>query len=137
MNTTARLLLRVISALSVAVPIGMGIPSPLSHAWAAGPQVSFSEDILPLLQWRCAGCHRPGGQGFEKSGFDLTSYQGVMKGTKFGPMVIARSPETSSLMRLLDWQVAPEIRMPHGKKKLSACDRNAVRSWIREGAKNN
>jgi len=27
--------------------------------------------------------------------------------------------------------------MPHGKKKLSICDRNAIRAWIREGAKNN
>jgi hypothetical protein len=30
-----------------------------------------------------------------------------------------------------------QMRMPHGKKKLSICDRNAIRAWIREGAKNN
>jgi len=29
------------------------------------------------------------------------------------------------------------VRMPHGNKKLSICDRNAIRAWIREGAKNN
>jgi hypothetical protein len=27
---------------------------------------------------------------------------------------------------------SPEARMPHG-----ICDRNAIRAWIREGAKNN
>jgi hypothetical protein len=30
-----------------------------------------------------------------------------------------------------------ETPMPHGKKKLSTCDRTAIRPWIREGAKNN
>ena len=41
------------------------------------------------------------------------------------------------LMWLLDWRASPEVRMPHGKKNLSTCDRNAIRAWIREGAKNN
>ena len=40
------------------------------------------------------------------------------------------------LMWLLDWRASPEVRMPHGKKKLSICDRDAIRAWIREGAKN-
>ena len=103
----------------------------------AEPSVSFAEDILPLLKWRCGSCHQAGGPGYEKSGLDLTSYAAVMKGTKFGRMIIPRDPESSNLMLLLDWRVAPEIRMPHGKKKLSTCDRNAIRTWIREGAKDN
>ena len=103
----------------------------------AQPTVSFAEDILPLLKWRCGSCHQAGGPGFEKSGLDLSSYEGVMKGTKFGPMVIARDADSSNLMLLLDWRVPPELRMPHGKKKLSTCDRNAIRAWINEGAKNN
>jgi hypothetical protein len=36
---------------------------------------------------------RSGGAGYEKSGLDLTSYAGVMKGTKFGRMVIPRDPK--------------------------------------------
>ncbi|MGB8745902.1 MAG: c-type cytochrome domain-containing protein, partial [Pseudolabrys sp.] len=59
---------------------------------------------------------RSGGAGYEKSGLDLTSYAGVMKGTKFGRMVIPRDPESSNLMLLLDWRAAPELRMPHSKK---------------------
>ena len=98
---------------------------------------SFKEDVMPIFVGRCVSCHQPGGQGFEKSGLDLTSYAGVMKGTKFGPMVIAGDPDSSNLMRLLDWKVSPEIRMPHGKKQLSSCDRDAIRAWIREGAKDN
>ena len=103
------------------------------------PTVSFAEDILPLLNWRCSSCHKPGGKGYEESGLDLTSYAGVMKGTKFGPMVVPGDPQTSNLMLLLDWagHISPQIRMPHEKTKLSVCDRDAIRTWIREGAKNN
>ncbi len=125
-----------VTALSVATLIGLGIAPPARQACAADSQVSFSEDIMPLLKWRCGSCHQSGGAGFEKSGLDLTSYQGVMKGTKFGAMVLPGQPEMSNLMMLLDWRVAPAIRMPHEKKQLSTCDRDAVRSWISQGAKN-
>jgi hypothetical protein len=108
-----------------------------SPVCAAEEQVSFHQDILPLLKWRCAGCHEGNGEGVQKSGLDLSSYAGVMKGTKFGRMVIAGDPDSSNLMMLLDWKVAPEIRMPHGQKQLSSCDRNSIRSWIRQGAKDN
>jgi len=40
-------------------------------------------------------------------------------------------------MWLLDWRASPELRMPHGKKKLSTCDRNTIRASTREGAKDN
>ena len=127
-------------ALSAMVIIGAGIELPLTEACAAPPlqpRVSFSEDVLPLLKFKCASCHQPGGEGYEKSGFDVTSYQGVMKGTNYGRMVVPGDPETSNLMRLLDWRVAPEIRMPHGNKQLSICDRDTIRTWIFDGAKDN
>jgi mono/diheme cytochrome c family protein len=98
---------------------------------------SFREDVVPIFLGRCVSCHQPNGEGTAKSGLDLTSYAGVMKGTKFGPMVIAGDPESSNLMLLLDWRASPELRMPHGKKQLSSCDRNDIRAWIREGAKDN
>ncbi len=101
------------------------------------PTVSFKEDVLPIFKGRCVECHAPGGKGFEASGLDLQTYAGLMKGTKFGPMVIAGDPGGSSLMALLDWRVAPQIRMPHGTKKLSTCDRDAIREWIQEGALDN
>ena len=128
------------AALSAMVLAGAGSKSPLCQAQAAQPmasRVSFAEDVLPLLQFRCSSCHQPGGEGYEKSGLDLTSYAGVMKGTKFGPMVIPGDPEASNLMRLLDWRASAEIRMPHGKKQLSICDRDTIRTWIFDGAKDN
>ena len=123
-------------ALSIGMVTGVGILN-APNVCAAEEIVSFKEDILPLLKWRCASCHEPGGSGYEKSGLDLTSYAGVMKGTKFGVMVVPREPESSNLMLLLDWRVAPALRMPHGKKQLSSCDRSSIRTWIRQGAKDN
>jgi hypothetical protein len=125
-----------------AIALGAGIVTSVGimnaqNACAAAEAVSFKEDILPLLKWRCASCHEPGGAGYEKSGLDLTSYAGVMKGTKFGAMIVPRDPESSNLMLLLDWRASPALRMPHGQKQLSSCDRNSIRTWIRQGAKDN
>ncbi len=98
---------------------------------------SFKEDVMPIFVGRCVSCHQQGGEGFAKSGLDLTTYAGVMKGTKFGPMIIPGDPESSNLMVLLDWRASPDLRMPHGMKQLNSCDRNDIRAWIREGAKDN
>lgn len=125
-----------IVALSIGMVTGVGVLN-APNACAAEEMVSFKEDILPLLKWRCASCHEAGGSGYEKSGLDLTSYAGLMKGTKFGAMVIPREPESSNLMLLLDWRASPALRMPHGKKQLSSCDRSTIRTWIRQGAKDN
>lgn len=107
-----------------------------SGAMAKDLPISFADDIQPIFQIRCQACHQPGGDGFEKSGFDVRSYEGLMAGTKFGAMIIPGEPNTSSLMVLLDGK-AKGIQMPHGKRKLSTCDRDMIRTWIREGAKNN
>ncbi len=114
---------------------GQGAKAPAKRP---APTVSYQEDVVPIFKGRCMDCHKPGAEGFEASGLDLTNYAGVMKGTKFGPMVIAGDADSSNLMRLLDWRVDPKIRMPHGsKKKLSTCDRDAIRRWIMEGALDN
>lgn len=110
---------------------------PPAELACAADTTSFAEDVLPIFKGRCISCHQPGGDGYDKSGLDLSTYEGVMKGTKMGPMVIPKDPDSSNLIWLLDWRGAPQTRMPHGKKKLSTCDRSAIRTWIREGAKNN
>lgn len=106
-------------------------------AWGADVVVSFAEDVFPIFKGRCIDCHQPGAAGYDTSGLDLRTYEGLMKGTKYGAMVDPGRPETSNLIWLLDWRASPELRMPHGKKQLSACDRDAIRNWIRQGAKNN
>jgi mono/diheme cytochrome c family protein len=132
-------LFAVDTALTLAAVLGgvialTGQPNP---ACAAAPPTSFKEDVFPIFKGRCIDCHQPGGPGYDQSGLDLSTYEGVMKGTKFGPIIVPGEPDTSNLIWLLDWRASPELRMPHGKKKLSTCDRDAIRHWIREGAKDN
>lgn len=137
MTRTAQRFIAISAVVAAMAAVGAGLASSAGPACAAAPKLSFSQDIMPIFRGRCVGCHQPGGDGFEKSGLDLSTYEGVMKGTKHGPMVIPKDPDSSNLMWLLDWRASPELRMPHGNKKLSTCDRNDIRSWIREGALNN
>jgi mono/diheme cytochrome c family protein len=129
---------RIIVMAAVVAAGAIGALGVTRAALAAEPQMSFQEDVLPVFVGRCVSCHAPpNGEGFQASGLDLTSYEGVMAGTKYGPMVIAGSPDSSNLMRLLDWRTSAALRMPHNKKQLSSCDRSAIRQWIRQGAKDN
>jgi mono/diheme cytochrome c family protein len=127
----------ITAAAALTALVGVGIVPVTRHACAAQQKMSFVEDVLPIFKGRCLNCHQPGGAGYEKSGLDLSSYEGVMKGTKLGPMVIPGDSQSSNLMWLLDWRASPELRMPHGNKQLSTCDRDAIRAWIFEGAKDN
>jgi len=99
--------------------------------------ISFKEDIKPIIQIRCLECHKPGGEGYNKSGFDLSTYKGLMKGTKFGAMVIPGNAFMSNLIVMIDGRAGAALRMPHGKKKLSSCERKLFRQWINQGAKDN
>lgn len=138
------LMLAAGGALAILAGVGMEIATSTPAACAPPPKqqtsqskMSFKEDVMPIFVGRCVSCHQAGGEGTQKSGLDLATYAGAMKGTKFGPMIVPGDPESSNLMLLLDWRASKELRMPHGKKQLSSCDRNAIRSWIREGAKDN
>ncbi|MCU7855659.1 MAG: hypothetical protein KZQ79_08215, partial [Candidatus Thiodiazotropha sp. (ex Lucinoma borealis)] len=60
-----------------------------------------------------------------------------MKGTKFGPVVVAGDPLSSSFYRLVAGKVDPSIRMPHGKEALSTIEISMIENWISQGAENN
>jgi hypothetical protein len=107
--------------------------------WAPGvaAQVSFKEDVFPIVELRCLGCHQPGGKGYERSGLDLRTYEGLMKGTKYGSMITPGSWVESNLLAVIDRRTAPETWMPHNKRRLSKCERLTFRHWIMQGARNN
>jgi len=102
-----------------------------------GAPVSFQLEVLPVLQNACAECHQPGGEGYAVSGLDLRTYEGLMNGTKYGPIVIPGDPFTSNLMVLLEGRADPEIQMPRHRGPLRRGYINVIRRWISEGAKNN
>ncbi|WP_316368071.1 c-type cytochrome domain-containing protein [Candidatus Thiodiazotropha sp. CDECU1] len=105
---------------------------------SAGPApVSFKSEVKPLVDKYCTECHLSGGAGAEASGFITASYASLMKGTKFGPVVVAGDPLSSSFYRLVAGKVDPSIRMPHGKEALSEVEIAVIENWIAQGAENN
>lgn len=112
---------------------------PLAMAACGGEaKVSFSQDVQPILEQHCIECHQAGGQGEVASGLVLTSYEGLMKGTRNGPMVIAGDVEGSNLLVLIEGRADPSIKMPHGDNQpVSQADIQTIRYWIKQGAKNN
>jgi hypothetical protein len=99
--------------------------------------ISFTEDVFPVFELRCLECHQPGGSGYEKSGLDLRSYKGLMKGTKHGPIVVPGSAFTSNLIAVIDGRTDPSLRMPHNRKRMSKCERLLLRFWVSQGARDN
>ena len=109
----------------------------IALAACAPSGVSYNKDVQPILAKNCAECHAPGKKGFEASGLDTTSYQALMKGGKFGPLVKPGDALSSSLNMLVEGRVHSSIQMPHGREKLPAKDIETLKVWVNEGAKNN
>jgi hypothetical protein len=72
------------------------------------------------------------------SGFDLQGYDSLMKGTRYGPVVLPGEPLTSALVMLIEGRADPSIKMPHaGAQPLTAEQIATIRRWVEQGAKNN
>ena len=109
-------------------------------------QVSYANDVQPLLDNYCIQCHAVEGEGEAASGFAVDDYDAVMKGTKFGPVVVPGSSMSSSLYLVVALKTDPEIHMPphHDESlsegrgfPLSAENVKVIGDWIDQGAKDN
>jgi len=106
-------------------------------------QVSFNNDIFPILKERCFVCHSPGAPGCLTSGLSMESYASLMKGTKFGPMIIPGKSLDSNLLRLVKHQADPSIAMPKSQNPaepsgwLKPGQISLIEAWINQGAKDN
>jgi hypothetical protein len=100
--------------------------------------VSYAQDVEPILQANCLSCHQEGGAGFEASGFSMASYDELMKGTQYGPMIVAGDSEGSNLLVLMEGRADPSISMPHGRMEpVSKANIDTIRRWVDQGAKEN
>ena len=103
----------------------------------AAEAISYADDVFPIIQVRCLACHTPGGAGLEQSGLDMRTREGLLKGTKFGPVVVPGDPYTSNLIVLIEGRADPSLTMPHGGKRLTSCEIDIIRRWVKEGAEDN
>ena len=100
-------------------------------------QVSFSENVMPILQAKCLSCHAEGAQGLAASGFSVESYEQVMKGTRNGPVIEPGYSYFSTLQIVVEHAAGPSTSMPKNAAKLSSGEIQIIGEWIDQGAKNN
>ena len=104
-------------------------PSSATPAPSVNTQVSFSDDVLPILVARCQRCHGP---GRSEVGLMLDSYEDVLAGSSNGPVVVSGSAETSYLVDLIE-----SGSMPLGSAKLSDVEIQTIINWIDAGTPDN
>ena len=101
-------------------------------------KISYVQDVQPILQQHCIECHNQSGSGFLASGLDMSSYQNLMKGTKYGPVIKAGDSVSSTLVILVEGRADPSLKMPHGSNDpLTAEQTKMLRIWIDQGALQN
>jgi len=126
--------------LSVAfLPLGLGLavqgaPAPTADrpstpAVRVQGDVSYASQVAPVFAEQCVSCHGP---ETAEASLRLDSYEAVMKGSEYGTVVEAGSPENSLLLDMIS---AGE--MPQDADALDEEIVEMVRDWIAEGAANN
>jgi hypothetical protein len=96
-----------------------------SLAGAAFPltaQVTFSENVAPIIYSRCTGCHRPG----EAAPFSLISYDDAAKRGKLIAAVTA-----SRLMP--PWRAEPASYPYKDSRRLTDAELGTLQSWVKNG----
>ena len=68
----------------------------------------------------------------------MQSYETLMQGTRFGPVILPGDSSHSILNMLVEGRVDASMRMPHGRDEpLTQGEIEALRLWVEQGARNN
>ena len=131
---------RVLLRIAIATGLAVGATPGLSRPSSAPPEpttkdsrvplpqrkVHFETDVLPIFKASCVQCHGPNNK---MQNLDLTTLDGVIKGSESGPVIVPGNPENS----LLYEKVRAE-QMPKGGQPLSKEQVATIREWIQAGA---
>jgi mono/diheme cytochrome c family protein len=94
--------------------------------------VSYYNQVRPIFQARCHGCHQPAKTGGE---FVMTEFPRLLQGGESEePAVVPGKPDESYLIVM----VTPEdrvARMPPEGESLSEAELAVIRRWIQKGAR--
>lgn len=101
------------------------------------PAVAYSTDVKPILDRACLACHQDGEAGYAATGLSVETYDALMTGTRFGPVVLPGDADSSVLVQLIEGRADPSIRMPHGEKPLYQGEKEKIRMWVAQGALDN
>ncbi len=91
--------------------------------------VTYEENIRPILQDSCLNCHNP---DKKKAGLDLSTYDAAMEGSDNGQVIEAGDPDKSLLYQVITH--AAEPYMPKGGDKIADAQIDMIRQWIQANA---
>ena len=123
-------MIRLIAFLSTSVLLASGLFGSGEAESKSTAGVSFSQDIQPLLQRSCQGCHQPSSR---QGGLDVTNFENLRTGGQHGATFVTGAPDRSLILAHLTGDREP--RMPLGLPPLDASDIELFRNWIASGAR--
>src|SRR4051812_38990545 len=88
-------------------------------------KVNYTDHVLPLIEANCSKCHN---SDKKKADLDLTSFQGSLKGSGSGVIVVSGNVDGSKLWKCLNH--AEEPYMPPNRPKLSDKELEVFKKWI-------
>ena len=94
----------------------------------AGTPEFFENKIRPILANNCFGCHTNSHLGDLR----LDTLDGMKKGGKRGPAIVAGDPDNSLLIKAVR-QTDPALKMPYGSK-LKPGEIADLEAWVKAGA---
>lgn len=102
-----------------------------AQVWAqTGKPPTYDDDIRPIFQRRCFGCHSA---AEARAGLSLESYTGVMKGGGSGDIVKPGLPGRSILYQAVAHEGDGVPRMPLNQPKISESEIALIQEWIQKG----
>ncbi len=107
--------------------------APYGESAAAPPgggHALFATYIRPLFETQCLHCHGAG--QVKRSGLDLSTRDGLLRGGDTGPAVVPGSARQSALYRRVSHEIQPG--MPFQSARLSDEQITRIREWIDAGA---
>jgi mono/diheme cytochrome c family protein len=98
---------------------------------SASADVDFKKDIAPILEKSCVECHGPNKQ---KADLRLDTKDAAMKGSKGGPVIVAKDPEKSEIYKRIILPKGNDDVMPPKGEPLSKAQTDLIKQWIAAGA---
>ncbi|MEA3412336.1 MAG: c-type cytochrome domain-containing protein [Pseudomonadota bacterium] len=100
--------------------------------------MSYAWDVQPILQQKCEQCHTPpDGEGYVLSGLDVTSYEGLVQGSRYGRVIVPGNSRHSVFNMAGEGRIHPNLRASRGRMPLSTREAEILRSWVDQGAADN
>ncbi|MCP4853231.1 MAG: DUF1549 domain-containing protein [Fuerstiella sp.] len=99
---------------------------------AATGSVSYHNDVRPILQANCHGCHQPAKADGE---YVMTAFERLLAGGESEAAAITAGKVDDSYLLELITPVDGEAEMPKEKKPLTKREITLIRKWIEQGAK--